>query len=131
MGGTRFLWIVQLKFLWNGGKDLLGGRPWGLGRYALALSSYTVLINISLGFFTHLWFLTGPHWRLLRRWPTPCFLLNNSSGGDVVYLENIKLYLEEGNELKLETCFLNEQFLLDARESFGFFFRGAMPQGVR
>ena len=46
-------------------------------------------------------------------------------------MKNIKLYLEDGNELELETCFLNEQFLTDERESFKFFIRGAIPQGVR
>ena len=36
-------------------------------------------------------------------------------------MKNIKLYLEDGNELELETCFLNEQFLTDERESFQIF----------
>ena len=36
-------------------------------------------------------------------------------------MKNIKLYLEDGNELELETCFLNEQFLTDEKGKFSDF----------
>ena len=35
-------------------------------------------------------------------------------------VENIKFSFEEGNELELETMFLNEQFLPDESENFVF-----------
>ena len=44
-------------------------------------------------------------------------------------MKNIKLYLEDGNELELETCFLNEQFLTDERESFQIFHQRCYTSG--
>ena len=80
----------------------LGSGFWSLGLWLLRPRA------LALGF----------PWRLLRRDGGAVFLeLYQCALGCA---ENIKFSFEEGNELELETMFLNEQFLPNESENFVF-----------